>query len=74
MNNETQNKFFAMNWYNYSTYAIRSGVEDSFSSALMDCKHTQEWCASAQSWKEYSEIHEVTPTGDIVNTTYFVTF
>ena len=39
----------------------------------MDCDHTHEFGAEAQSWKEYSEIIEINADGDIVNSTYFVT-
>jgi hypothetical protein len=39
----------------------------------MDCDHTHEFGAEAQSWKEYSEIIEINAAGDIVNSTYFVT-
>jgi hypothetical protein len=46
---------------------------DTFVSAFMDCEHTHEFGAEAQSWKEYSQVVEINPAGDVVNSTYFVT-
>jgi hypothetical protein len=73
MNNETQNKFFAINWSQYSQASNKSEMCDTFVSAFMDCEHTHEFGAEAQSWKEYSQVVEINPAGDVVNSTYFVT-
>jgi len=75
MNNQTQtsNKFMAINWSNYSRSSYGFKPVESFKEALMDCDHTHEFSAEAQSWKEYSEILEYNADGDCINSTYFVT-
>jgi len=75
MNNQTStsNQFQAINWSNYSQASHQGAIEPTFQSALMDCDHTQEFGAEAQSWKEYSQVIELNAEGEIVNSTYFVT-
>jgi len=75
MNNQTStpNQFQAINWSNYSQASHQGAIEPTFQSAFMDCDHTHEFGAEAQSWKEYSEVIEINADGDIVNSTYFVT-
>jgi hypothetical protein len=70
---EPFNKFFAINWSQYGQASNKSEMCDTFVSAFMDCEHTHEFGAEAQSWKEYSQVVEINPAGDIVNSTYFVT-
>ena len=75
MNNQTPtpNRFKAINWLNYGFSSLHGPIVEAFQLALMDCDHTHEFGAEAQSWKEYSEIIEINADGDIVNSTYFVT-
>ena len=75
VNNQTPspNQFKAINWSNYSQASSQGPIVETFQSALMDCEHTHEFGAEAQSWAEYSEIIEINAAGDIVNSTYFVT-
>ncbi len=75
MNNQTStaNRFQAINWSNYSQRSNKGLIEPSLVMALMDCFHTHEFGAEAQSWKEYSQIIEINAAGEVVNSFYFVT-
>jgi hypothetical protein len=69
----TTNRFFAIDWSQYSGAGYRHELRDTFQEALSDCNHTVESSAEVQSWKEYSEVVEINPAGDVINSTYFVT-
>ena len=75
MNNQTPtaNRFQAINWSNYSQRSNKGLIEPDLVSAMMDCFHTHEFGAEAQSWKEYSQIIEINAAGEVVKSTYYVT-
>ena len=65
-------KFQVINWSQYSKSSECLGNFDSLDSAMNFCKHQTPHGGDAQTWEEYSEVTELDPHGNPVDTHYFV--
>lgn len=67
------NKFEVINWSQYMKASEIFPPCDTLQEAMADCKHQTPHGADAQTWEEYSEVTELDPHGNPVETHYFVT-
>ena len=67
------NKFEAINWSQYARACESFPPCDTLQEAMADCKHQTPCNWEAQTWEEYSEVTELDPHGNPVETHYFVT-
>ena len=67
------NKFQVINWSDYMRASECLGNFDSLDSAMNFCKHQTPCGWDAQTFEQYSEVTELDPHGNPVETYYFVT-
>lgn len=66
-------KFIAINWSQYSKSCEYFAPSDTLQEAMANCKHQTPHGADAQSWEEYSEVSELDPHDNAVESHYFIT-
>lgn len=66
-------EFEIINWSQYARSCERLGPCDTLQDAMDYCKHQTPHGGDAQAWEEYSEVTELDPHGNPVDTHYFVT-
>ena len=67
------NKFEVINWSQYTRACESFPHCDTLQEAMSFCKHQTPHGADAQEWEEYSEVIELDPHGNPVESYYFVT-
>jgi hypothetical protein len=67
------NKFTVINWSQYGKASEQFRPRDTMQEAMSYCNHQTPHGADAQAWEEYSEVTELDPHGNPVETHYFVT-
>lgn len=67
------NKFEVINWSQYHKASQQFGPFDTLKEAKAYCNHQMQHSADAQYWEEYSEVTELDPYGNPVETYYFIT-
>ena len=67
------NKFEVINWSQYQRASEILPPRNTMQEAMADCKHQTPCDWKAQTWEEYSEVTELDPHGNPVETHYFVT-
>ena len=67
------NKFEVINWSQNMKASEIFPPCDTLQEAMANCKHQFLYGWEAQTWEEYSEVTELNPHGNPVETYYFVT-
>jgi hypothetical protein len=67
------NKFEVINWSQYMRASEGFPPFNTLQEAMDYCKHQTPHGADAQTWEEHSEVTELDPHGNPVETYYFVT-
>jgi len=65
-------KFTLINWSQFSKASQQFPPCDSLQEAMADANHETPYGAEAQGWEEYSEVTELDPHGNHVESHYFV--
>ena len=67
------NKFEVINWSQYMKASKISPPCDTLQEAMADCEHQTPCGWEAQTFEQYSQVTELDPHGNPVETYYFVT-